>query len=141
MGRVRGGRAGPDRLTSTVGPGRQDEGVLFADLAATSAAVAATSGRRAKVELLAAALRGLAASGDPVEIAAGSAYLAGEMRQRQIGVGWAGLRDLPPPAETATLGVTEVDARFAEIGSFAGAGSQGRRREAVAALFGRATTA
>jgi DNA ligase-1 len=117
----------------------QDEGVLFADLAATSAAVAATSGRRAKVELLAAALRGLAAAGDPVEIAAGSAYLAGEMRQRQIGVGWAGLRDLPPPAETATLAVTEVDARFAEIGSFAGAGSQGRRRDAVAALFGRAT--
>jgi DNA ligase-1 len=113
--------------------------VLFADLAATSAAVAATSGRRAKVELLAAALRGLAAAGDPVEISAGSAYLAGEMRQRQIGVGWAGLRDLPPPAETATLTVTEVDGRFAEIGTFAGTGSQGRRRDAVAELFGRAT--
>jgi len=35
--------------------------VLFANLAGTSAAVAATSGRLAKVKLLAAALRDLAA--------------------------------------------------------------------------------
>ncbi len=57
--------------------------MLFADLAATSAAVAATSKRLAKVDLLAAALRGL----DAREVEAGSAYLAGELRQRQIGVG------------------------------------------------------
>src|SRR5690606_12796687 len=63
--------------------------VLFADIASTSAAVAATSGRRAKVELLAAALQALAATDDPLQIEAGAAYLAGEMRQRQIGVGWA----------------------------------------------------
>lgn len=55
----------------------------FAELAATSVAVGATPGRRAKVELLATALRGLA----PEEIEAGAAYLAGELRQRQIGVG------------------------------------------------------
>ncbi|RQX59833.1 ATP-dependent DNA ligase, partial [Micromonospora chalcea] len=63
----------------------------FVELAATSAAVGATSGRRAKVELLAAALRGL----EPGEIPAGAGYLAGELRQRQTGVGWAGLRALP----------------------------------------------
>ena len=71
--------------------------MLLAELVATSAAVAATSGRRAKIELIAGALRRLA----PDEIAAGAAYLAGELRQRQIGVGWASLRDLPPPAPVA----------------------------------------
>ena len=59
--------------------------MLFADLAATSAAVAATSARRTKIALLAGSLTALAADGDPREIEAGAAYLAGEMRQRQIG--------------------------------------------------------
>jgi len=111
--------------------------VEFADLAATSAAVAATSGRRAKVELIAGALRRLA----PDEIAAGAAYLAGELRQRQIGVGWASLRDLPPPAAVATLHVRDVDAALAEIGAQAGPGSQARRRERLVALFAAATEA
>jgi DNA ligase-1 len=112
---------------------------LFADLAGTSAAVSAVSGRRAKVELLAGALRGLAASGDPAEIEAGAAYLAGEMRQRQIGVGWAGLRELPGPAEAATLGVLDVDRSFAALAAVAGTGSQARRKDLVRALFGAAT--
>ena len=43
--------------------------MLFLDLAATSAAVAATSGRKAKIELLAGALP---AALDPAEIAAGA---------------------------------------------------------------------
>ncbi len=107
----------------------------FAELAATSAAVAATSRRLAKIDLLANALRQLA----PDEIEAGAAYLAGELRQRQIGVGWAALRELPPAAPEPTLGVAEVDARLAEMGAQSGAGSQGRRRELVADLFGRAT--
>jgi len=109
--------------------------VEFADLAATSAAVAATSGRRVKIELIAGALRQLA----PDEIAAGAAYLAGELRQRQIGVGWASLRDLPPPAPVATLTVRDVDAALAEIGAQAGPGSQARRRERLVALFAAAT--
>jgi DNA ligase-1 len=109
----------------------------FVELAATSAAVTATSRRLTKIDLLAAALRGLA----PDEVVAGAAYLAGELRQRQIGVGWAALRDLPAPAEQPTLTVAEVDARLAEIGAQSGAGSQGRRRELLADLFGRATDA
>jgi DNA ligase-1 len=113
--------------------------VLFVDLAATSVAVTATSARRAKVELLAGALRGLAIAGDPREIEAGAAYLAGEMRQRQIGVGHASLRDLPPPNETATLSVAEVDTKLAEIAVVAGSGSQARRRALVHGLFGVAT--
>ena len=114
--------------------------MLFADVAGTSAAVAATSGRRAKVELLAAALRALASAGDPVQIEAGAAYLAGEMRQRQIGVGWASLRDLPSPAEHPSLTVREVDARLAELGTVAGPGSVARRRTLVHQLFAALTT-
>ncbi len=116
-------------------PGRI-AGVLFADLAATSAAVTAVSGRKAKISHLAAALR---ESCDPDEIAAASAFLSGEMRQRQIGVGYASLRELPPPAQLPTLSVLDVDRALAEIGAVAGVGSQGRRKALVQALFGRAT--
>ena len=107
----------------------------FLDIAATSAALTATSSRKAKVELLAAALRRL----DPDEIAAGSGYLAGELRQRQTGIGYASLRDHPPPAAGPTLTVAQVDAAVAEIALVAGAGSQGRRRELLGALFAAAT--
>jgi DNA ligase-1 len=113
--------------------------VLFAELAATSAAVTAVSGRRAKVDLLATALRGLAVGGDEREVEAGAAYLAGEMRQRQIGVGWASLRDIPPAAEIPSLGVIGVDDRLAELGLVAGSGSQARRRALVQQLFGALT--
>ena len=113
--------------------------MLFTDIAACSAAVTATSGRKAKVELLAAALRGLAATGDEVEVAAGSAYLSGELRQRQIGLGYAGLRDLPPPAQTPTLSVRGVDTAFAAMGALSGQGSQAKRRTLVAGLFAAAT--
>ena len=122
-----------------VAPARQDNGVLFAELAATSAAVTAVSGRRAKVELLSTALRHLAASEDEREIEAGAAYLAGEMRQRQIGVGWASLRDLPAPAEVGGVTVGEVDLRLHELGTVAGNGSQARRRALVRQLFGALT--
>ncbi|MEV0397182.1 ATP-dependent DNA ligase [Polymorphospora rubra] len=107
----------------------------FIDLAATSAAVKAISGRRAKIDLLAGALRDLA----PDEVLAGSAYLAGELRQRQTGVGYASLRDLPPPAAEPTLTVAAVDAAIAEIAGLAGPGSQARRRDLLGALFTAAT--
>ncbi len=107
----------------------------FLDIAATSAAVTATSGRKAKIELLAATLRRL----DPGEIVAGAAYLAGELRQRQTGVGYAALRDRPPPAAEATLTVGAVDQAVAEIATVAGTGSQARRRQLLGALFGAAT--
>jgi DNA ligase-1 len=113
--------------------------MLFADLAGTSAALTATSARKAKIGLLAGSLRALAADGDPVEIGAGAAYLAGEMRQRQIGVGWAGLRDMPPPAEVASLSVGEIDLRLGELGAVAGTGSQARRKSLVQSLFGALT--
>lgn len=107
----------------------------FAELAAVSAAVAGTSARNAKIELLAGALRGLA----PDEIEAGTAYLSGELRQRQTGVGWSTLKELPPPAPVATLSVGEVDRAVAEIAAVAGSGSLARRRELVRRLFAAAT--
>ena len=81
----------------------------FSDLAATSAAVSAVSGRKAKIELLADALRRL----DPDELAAGSAYLAGELRQRQTGVGYASLRDQLPQL-TVLGGCCGTDHRHVE---------------------------
>jgi DNA ligase 1 len=107
----------------------------FVDLAATSAAVAAISARRGKIDLLALALRNLSSD----EIEAGAAYLSGELRQRQIGVGWASLRDTPPPAAEATLTVAAVDEALARIGVQSGSGSQARRRELLGALFAAAT--
>ena len=111
--------------------------VLLAELTATSEAVRGERGRTAKIERLAELLRRLG----PAEVATGVAYLSGELRQRQIGVGYRSLRDLPPPAEVASLEVAEVDAICERIGAQAGAGSQRARREALHELFARATAA
>jgi ATP-dependent DNA ligase I len=109
--------------------------VLLADLAAVSETVSATSARGGKVEALADALR----LASPEEAAIAVAFLSGELRQRQIGVGWAALRELPPAALEPSLGVAEVDAAFAAIGGLSGPGSQGARRAALGALLARAT--
>ena len=118
----------------------EESDMRFADLVAASAAVAATSKRLAKVELLAGALHELRGAPDE-EVTAGAAYLSGELRQRQTGVGWAALRALPPAAETTSLTVGEVDAAFAELAVQSGPGSQSRRRDLVRGLFARATRA
>ena len=57
------------------------------------------------------------------------AYLSGELRQRRTGVGWASLRDLPPPAGVPELRVAEVDAALAAIAA-AGRARVGRPRAA-----------
>jgi DNA ligase 1 len=111
--------------------------VLLDEVAVTSAAVAASSARLAKVERLAACLRRL----EPGEVHPAVAFLSGELRQRQIGVGWAAVRDAPDPAAAPTLTVAEVDAAFERIGRLAGPGSQAERRRLVGELFGRATVA
>ncbi len=109
--------------------------MLLADLAAASRAVADAPGRRDKVAILADALGRL----EPGEIAAGTAFLAGELTQRQIGVGWAALRDLPAPAGAPSLTVGEVDRILGRVGATAGPGSQAARRHLLADLFARAT--
>lgn len=109
--------------------------MLIADIARTSAAVAGTSGRKAKVAALAGCLR----AAGPGEAAIVVAYLSGELPQRQIGVGHAALRDVPPPAAEPSLTVPEADAAFTEIGAVSGQGSVARRRDLVQAVLGRAT--
>ena len=109
--------------------------MLLAELVTTSAAVAATRSRLAKVAALAECLR--RAGPDEIEIAVG--YLSGELRQRRTGVGWAALRDLTAGGTAPGLELAEVDAAFARIEAATGAGSAAARREELAALFARAT--
>jgi ATP-dependent DNA ligase I len=109
--------------------------VLVKDLAEVSGEVAATRKRLAKVGLLADVLR--AAGPDEVPIAV--AYLSGELPQRQIGVGWASLRDAPPPAAEPSLELLEIDRAFSQIGEQAGKGSAAQRRTLVRDLLSRAT--
>jgi ATP-dependent DNA ligase I len=111
--------------------------VLLVRIAEVSQAVATTSGRLAKIDLLAAALR----EAGPAEVPIAVAYLSGELPQRQIGVGWAALRDGFPSAAVPTLGLAEVDAAFSAIGAVAGKGSAAARKALVGDLFGRATSA
>jgi DNA ligase-1 len=118
-----------------VGRERHNANVLLTEIAETSRAVAAASARRAKTELLAECLR---AAGGP-EVAIAVAYLSGELPQRQIGVGWAALRDRPSPATEATLSVGEVDAAFTAIGQISGKGSVAARKDLIGELFARAT--
>lgn len=97
----------------------------------------ATSSRLTKVAHIADLLRGAAT--DPELVATVVSWLSGELRQRQIGVGWAALRSLPPPAPDPTLTVGRVDATFTEIGAVAGKGSQARRAALLTELFAAAT--
>ena len=107
----------------------------FTTVVETSNAVAATSSRKQKVALLAECLAGL----PEAETRAGVGFLAGEPRQRPLGVGWAMLRELPPPADEPSLEVTDVDAAFDHVAALSGSGSAAARRAAVDDLFGRAT--
>jgi ATP-dependent DNA ligase I len=109
--------------------------VLLAELSATSEAVRETRARNEKIARLAETLRRTG----PGEVAIAVAYLSGELRQRQIGVGYRSLRDLPAAAVEAGLSLAEVDAACEAIGAMAGPGSQAARRDALAALFARAT--
>jgi DNA ligase-1 len=109
--------------------------MLFADVAAASEAVAATPGRRDKAALLAACLRSASAAEVPVV----AAWLSGRTRQRRPGVGWASLRTMPPPAASASLTVTEVDAALERISAASGTGSATLRRDLLATLLTAAT--
>jgi ATP-dependent DNA ligase I len=134
--------------------------VLLSDLAATSAGVARSPGRRDKIGQIASLLE-RAPSG---EVSIAVAFLSGELTQRQIGVGYAALIGLPSSADDAVAGaameavatltgsaaeqapaaepalsLTETDAVFAEIGALAGPGSQAQRRSLLASLVARTT--
>lgn len=113
--------------------------MLLVDVARASADVAATSARLAKVTRLAELLRLAGDEADPRQVAIIVSWLSGELTQRQIGVGWAALRSPPEPAHEPSLTVREVDDGFSTIGLVSGKGSQARRAELLAGLFGAAT--
>ena len=64
--------------------------MLLTELVETSAAVAPAPGRRVKIAEIAGLLRRV----PPGEVAIAVAFLSGELRQRQIGVGYAALTNL-----------------------------------------------
>lgn len=109
--------------------------LLLADVVAASRAVAATRSRLAK----SAALAELLARAEPDEVAPVVSWLAGELTQRQIGVGWAALKDPVPPAEAELLTVSRVEAAFTALGALTGPGSATARRAGGQALLGAAT--
>jgi ATP-dependent DNA ligase I len=111
--------------------------VLFADLAATSLAVAGTAARSVKITLLAECLR----RAEPAEGEVAVCYLSGDVPQRRTGVGWAALRDPPSPAAEPSLSVAEVDALLARLATVSGPGSASTRLAIVTDLMSRATAA
>jgi DNA ligase-1 len=112
--------------------------VLFADLVATSEAVAATRARSTKVAALAEVL-GRAA---PDEIEAVVGFLIGEPRQGRIGVGWATVSRLDvTPAVAPTLTITDVDRALDQLQATAGSGSASARQQILRGVFERATHA
>ncbi|HVU90612.1 MAG TPA: ATP-dependent DNA ligase [Jatrophihabitans sp.] len=109
--------------------------MLLFDVATASAEVGATSSRLAKTARIADVL----AAAEPDEVAVVVSWLSGELPQRQIGVGWASLRALPPPASEPSLQVHAVHDAFTEIGAASGKGSQARRAGLLGELFAAAT--
>ena len=108
------------------------------ELVDASAAVTATPARNEKV---ARARRAAARAPSPDEVAPVVSWLSGELTQRQIGVGYALLRERPAPAAEASLTVAELERALGAIGALRGPGSVAARRAAVQALLARADAA
>ena len=110
---------------------------LLAAIVETSAKVAATSARLAKVRELATCLRSFTAD----EIVIGVAYLSGDTPQGKFGIGYAALKaaGADAAANEPVLSVLEVDQRLCEIAAIRGSGSTAGRGEALHQLFSRAT--
>ena len=125
--------------------------MLLDSVVRTSAAVAGTPSRLGKVDHIAQLLREV----PPAEIPVAVSFLAGDLTQRQIGVGYAALSDLTggfgaemsstavvgQPAAAAQLTLAETDEALGQIGALAGQGSQAERRRLLAHLMSRATAA
>jgi DNA ligase-1 len=109
---------------------------LFVDLVRTSQRVAATSSRLGKVRELSAFLQTV----PPDELEIAVLYLAGEIRQGRIGIGYSTLSAAAArSAGSATLPIAEIDVYVSVIAAIRGGGSAARRSEALKDLFSRAT--
>ena len=110
----------------------------FADVVATSDAVASTRARSQKIAAFAELFRNL----ELLELGVAVGLLTGEPRQGRIGVGWATVSKLDvPPSDEPTLEVLDVDSALSALAVIGGPGSQARRAETLTDLYGRATKA
>jgi DNA ligase-1 len=99
----------------------------LADLVATSAALTATSSRKAKVLALSDLLRAL----ESHEIAVAVAFLTGVPRQGRIGVGWARVSALQGHAAAPSVSIGDLDAALTRLEACVGPGSEARRTELI----------
>ncbi len=111
--------------------------MFFSDLVDASRKVAVSSGRLAKIDLLADLLQ----RADPTEIETAIAFLSGTPRQSKLGVGYGLLQRVAsePPAADATLTLADVDDTLARLEGASGKGSAKLRESTLRALFERAT--
>jgi DNA ligase-1 len=110
--------------------------VLLSSLVSTSAQVAATSGRLAKIKQLADLLK----QARPEEIELVIAYLSGSIRQAKVGVGWASLQTARgEPAQTPTIEIRDVDLTLDLVANTSGKGSARAKTKQLRDLFARAT--
>ena len=110
--------------------------MLFAEIVATSDAVASTSSRSDKSAALAELLGRL----DQDEIEPTVGFLTGEPRQGRIGVGWRTLAAAEAePATEPSLTVADIDQALSTLARTAGSGSAGRKQDLLTDLLGRAT--
>ncbi|HYN99825.1 MAG TPA: ATP-dependent DNA ligase, partial [Actinomycetota bacterium] len=109
---------------------------LLAQVVAASAEVAETSSRSAKTAILAKLLQTLEAG----EIAITVGFLSGIPRQGRVGIGYSLAYGVEcPPAREPSLTIADIDAAISAVQESIGQGSNTRRREILAGLFGRAT--
>ena len=112
--------------------------MLLTELVDCADAVAATTARTAKIESLAALLRGTAGP----EAGVVAALVAGDPRQGRIGVGWATVAALETvPAPKPTLTVADLDTLLDTVEGASGEGSTQRRLDLLRTFLDRATAA
>ncbi|MBX2797283.1 MAG: ATP-dependent DNA ligase [Myxococcales bacterium] len=109
----------------------------LAEVVATSQRVGSTRSRKDKTQLLAALLQDR--GHDTLQILV--PWLAGELRQGRVGVGYAALSAVrgTAPSEQTTLSVTDVDHALTALKGIAGKGSKARRHDALVQLLGLCT--
>jgi len=111
--------------------------MLLLDIVRTSDHLARTPGRLEKISSLSASLRRLR----PDEIDIGVNFLAGRLRQGNIGLGAAALRAASPDmaAFEPSLELKHVDDAFETVARTTGSGSAAERRRLLGTLLARAT--
>ncbi len=110
--------------------------MLLLELVETSASVASTRSRLAKVDALAGLLRRL----EPVEIPTAVGLLSAKPRQGRVGVGWSAVAAAQEdPADEPSLTVADFDAALDGLLAAAGTGSAAGRTAILRKLLSAAT--